>query len=75
MSAQTLDISFSQSGHDITLYVDGTLRGKIYGNSFVVTGSDESIISGTFDGNSVEGTFEGDDDYGWYWGTFTGSKR
>jgi len=81
----TADFTITKSGHNITLHVEvegqsyGTFDGKIYGDSFVVDGINDTDafirIDGTISGSSISGTLDGEEGDGWWWGTYSGSRR
>lgn len=74
----------TQNKNDITLSrvnEEGrtvNFNGKIYGNTFVLAGTDSegswNRVDGTVTGNTISGTFEGSDPSEWWWGTYTGKR-
>jgi len=77
-------ITMTQNKNDITLSrvnEEGrtvNFNGKIYGNTFVLAGTDSegswNRVDGTVTGNTISGTFEGSDPSEWWWGTYTGKR-
>ncbi|MFB3785263.1 MAG: hypothetical protein ACE15F_02735 [bacterium] len=80
----TSTVNITQDQNDITVEITkregsmGRFTGKIYGNSFVVTGNDvegyRTRIDGTITGNTITGTYDGNDESEWWWGTYTGRR-
>jgi len=75
-----LDLSFTQNGTSLSA-VEMPVSGEVRGNMFVLVGNDENGDPMRIDGEMdlgtgrISGTFQGEDDWEWWWGTYTGQRR
>jgi len=78
--SDTVDLRFTQNGSSLSM-VEMPMNGEVRGNRFVLVGNDDDGAPTRIDGEmnvgngSISGTFEGEDDWEWWWGTYTGQRR